>query len=94
MSGDPKAVLAMLPVAARKLAEERQRRQALDDVPAELPPREVLEADWRIWLTTLFRRYVSDSEGRLIPFADHQAELWTWLFQLRRGVRPVPFVGI
>src|SRR5919198_5569739 len=53
-----------------------------------------LEADWRAWLLTLLPEYVSDPQGRPVPFAAHHEALWDWVWAIRRGVRPRPFVAI
>ena len=53
-----------------------------------------LEADWRAWLLTLLPEYVSDPQGRPVPFAAHHEALWDWAWAIRRGVRPRPFVAI
>ena len=53
-----------------------------------------LEADWQKWLTTLFGPWVSDATGRPIPFASHQGQLWDWVWSIRRGQKPPPFIAI
>lgn len=44
--------------------------------------------EWQDWLHTLYPSYVSAS------FADRHIALWDWVWALRKGVRPQPFVGI
>ena len=46
------------------------------------------EADWESWLEKMFPALYADG------FAPHQAEFWVWVWSLRRGVSPDPFVGI
>lgn len=49
---------------------------------------ERLEADWREWLTTLFRPYVTGG------FAQRHKDFWAWVWAIERGERPSPFVAI
>lgn len=44
--------------------------------------------DWRDWLGTLFAAHVSRG------FAEHHAEFWTWVWAVRPGERPRPFIAI
>jgi hypothetical protein len=44
--------------------------------------------DWRIWLRALF------PDAFTADFASFHAELWAWLWAIRRRQRPAPFVGI
>jgi phage terminase large subunit-like protein len=44
------------------------------------------EHDWRTWMATVFPQFDT--------FAPHHAEFWDWLWQIERGTRPDPFVGI
>ena len=65
---------------ASKRSKLRQRRES--------STRRELERDWRSWLTALF------PSAFTAPWADHQAELWDWLWSIRLGERPPPFVAI
>lgn len=53
-----------------------------------------LEADWREWARHHFHAYTSDDGGNEIPFAKHHERLWEWVWEIRRGERPKPFVAI
>lgn len=55
---------------------------------------EELEDDWRIWLHVLFGSYFTDALGNLIPFGQHHEQFWEWVWSIRRGSRPQPFIGI
>lgn len=47
---------------------------------------EQLEAEGPLfWVAVLFGEYVTDDEGELIPFADHQVDFWRWLWSIRLG---------
>ncbi len=46
------------------------------------------EADWESWLLKMFPDLYGEG------FAPHQAEFWVWVWALRRGLPPDPFVGI
>lgn len=46
------------------------------------------------WLRVWFPAYVSTLDGASIPLADHHHEFWKWVWSLKRGVRPPPFVAI
>ena len=46
------------------------------------------EDDWEAWLDRMFP--VSYSS----PFASHHAEFWAWVWSLKLGVTPDPFIGI
>lgn len=61
---------------------------------AELSPLEEIESDWRLWLLTLFEDYFTDALNRLLPFGAHHADFWEWIWQIHRGSRPAPFIGI
>lgn len=61
------------------------------ELPADLLPSPAatrLEQDPVTWLTTLFPETVSAG------FAPHHLDFWGWVWSLRRGVRPPPFVAI
>jgi hypothetical protein len=47
-----------------------------------------------LWLLTLFPQYLADAAGRPIPFAQHHAAFWDWVWAIRRGGRPRPFVAV
>ncbi len=81
------------------LAALRLRLQArphtLDDVETLTEAdRERLEADWELWLRTLFRSYVSRKTGDPIPFAERHRELWDWAWSIELGTRLEPMVVI
>src|SRR5262245_19348488 len=78
----------------RELARLRTHLQARQPPPPESPRCPLADDDWEAWLTTLFRRYFTDATGWLIPFAPHHAEFWQWVWAIRRGERPRPFIGI
>jgi hypothetical protein len=62
---------------------------------ASHPSAGIDEDHWASWLTTLFRPYfVDDVTGILIPFGPHHEQFWDWVWALRPGVRPRPFVAI
>lgn len=44
------------------------------------------ERGWREWLAAVFPEVAS--------FAPHHEDFWRWVWQIERGVRPHPFVGI
>lgn len=56
--------------------------------------RRSLEADWRRWVPEMFPGYISDDDGRVLPFADHQQKMWDHVWTIEPGERPPPFVGI
>jgi hypothetical protein len=67
---------------------------AVLDAPAR-PILDELEADWGLWLVALFRGYFTDRLGvHLLPFGAHHAAFWEWVWSMRRGQRPPPFIGI
>jgi hypothetical protein len=51
-------------------------------------PRSELEADWLLWLASLFGPYIT-----ALPAAHHQ-QLWEWVWSLKPGIRPAAFVAI
>lgn len=53
-----------------------------------------LEANWRLWVATIFREYVSDRRGNLIPFANFHEDFWEWVWAIDLNTRPQPFLGI
>src|SRR5882724_8638715 len=72
---------------ARLAAYKVQKRQQAQGGTSH-PSRSTLEADWRHWLRHLYPQHIGEA------FADHQAELWTWAWSIRPGLRPRPFVAI
>jgi hypothetical protein len=58
------------------------------DTTAVATDRERIEADWRLWLGTLYPAYTRAG------FAPRHIRLWDWLWSIRRGVSPRPFVPI
>lgn len=56
--------------------------------PMVNPEKAGFEGDWREWVREMFPRATSK------PFAEHHAELWRWVWEIRLGVRPRPFVGV
>src|SRR4051812_19960032 len=50
--------------------------------------------DWQGWLRTVLPKYVSSPTGEPIPFAPRHEELWSWVWSIKRGERPRPFVAI
>ena len=42
----------------------------------------------------MFGSYFCDTEGNELPFAPFHAEFWRWVWDLKRGTRPQPFVSI
>lgn len=81
--------MAANPALLPALAVAQRRRKARQAFLTVFPP-----DNWERWLRELFARYVSTPTGEPIPFADHHAVLWEWVWALRRGIRPNPFVGI
>ena len=53
-------------------------------IEAKPPP----EDDWEAWLHALFPRYTTQS------FGQHHREFWDWVWSIRVGVRPNPFIAI
>lgn len=51
-----------------------------------------LEADWRVWLRTLFPAYYN--RGGTGAFAAYHVEFWDWVWSIRAGVRPRPFIAL
>jgi hypothetical protein len=47
-----------------------------------------------VWLRTLFPHYLSSPTGDPIPFAPHHADIWEWVWAIRRGVVPPALVEI
>jgi hypothetical protein len=47
-----------------------------------------IEQDWRLWLTTLFNKYVASG------FSQRHTEFWDWVWSLEPGARPRPFIAI
>lgn len=47
-----------------------------------------LEADPLLWVATMFPAYCTE------PFGDHHAEFWDWVWAIRAGARPSPYIGV
>lgn len=56
----------------------------------ERPP----DDDPERWLRALFPTYVSDRVGTGIPLAAHHVAFWDWVWKIRAGERPPPFVAV
>jgi hypothetical protein len=54
------------------------------DFPAEYEP----------WLRQHFPAYFTDALGAPLAFAPYHHALWQWVWALRPGVRPQPFIGV
>lgn len=65
------------------LVEWRARRTA-----RRIRTRQQMEADWRIWLPTVFPEYVDRA------FSAYHAEYWDWVWGLAQDARPSSFVAI
>lgn len=63
-------------------------------MPATSDQVAALEADPLKWRLTLFEPYLTDALGQVVPDAPHHRRYWTWLWSLRRGVRPRPLIAI
>lgn len=75
------------------MAKELRREARQQSAHAEaVQTREVLETHWRVWLLTLFRPYFT--RGGDDPFGVHHVTFWDWVWAIRRGHRPAPYVGI
>lgn len=53
-----------------------------------------LDLRWRRWVLTFCAEAFRDVGGAIIPMAPYHAALWSWVWSLRRGHRPRPFVAI
>lgn len=53
-----------------------------------------MPTDYQTWLREWFPSYVSDTAGRPIALAKHHHDFWAWVWSLKRGERPPPFVAI
>lgn len=65
-----------------------KRRLASRRSDADAQALAVLESSWRDWTATLFPRHFSH------PPVERHERLWDWVWAIRRGVRPPPFVAI
>lgn len=65
-----------------------------EHLSTKLGPIALLEQDWRVWLETLYRSWISNKVGEIIPFGPHHTEFWNWCWSLRPGIKSRPFVGI
>ena len=63
-------------------------------MPATDRQRAVLEADHLNWRLGLFEKYLTDTNGFIVPSAPHHNHFWTWLWSIEPGRRPKPFVGV
>ncbi|MGE5619551.1 MAG: hypothetical protein ACM3US_09875 [Sphingomonadaceae bacterium] len=89
----PIDLMAGLAAVETRLAARPHRLEDVESL-TELD-RDRLEADWEVWLRTLFRRYVSRKDtDEPIPFAERHRELWNWAWSVKLGVRSRPFVAI
>jgi hypothetical protein len=50
--------------------------------------------EYEPWLRSLFPAYVSDRDGNGISLAAHHRDFWEWVWAIRPGVRPAPFVAV
>lgn len=66
--------------------EFRAPPPSADEPDAEPPP--PAPEEWSEWLRALFPHYTAK------PFASYHVEFWEWVWAIRRGERPAPFVGI
>ena len=53
-----------------------------------------LEQNWRLWLETICKKYISGPDGNLIPFAKRHEEFWEHIWSIKLGQRVPPWVGI
>lgn len=53
-----------------------------------------LEADPLTWKLALFEKYQTDTTGAVVADGPHHRHFWTWLWAIRPGRRPRPFVAI
>jgi hypothetical protein len=63
-------------------------RTPLSTAPTDLPSPLDERGEWRLWLRALFPRYFTHD------FAPFHQEFWAWVWAIRHGTRPTPFVGI
>ena len=70
------------------------REEALKVVSDFLGPKFRLEQNYNLWLQVFFRKWISNKFGNLVPFAAHHKLYWDWLWAIKVGVKPAPFVGI
>jgi hypothetical protein len=54
----------------------------------------VIEGDPESWLRALFGRYLVNSRGEDVSFADFHLEFWDWTWAIEKGTSIRPFVGI
>jgi hypothetical protein len=83
---------ALLLIAHLAAFRVQKRQQAQGGVVH--PSLSTLEADWRAGIRGLLPTSVSAAYGRSIPFGDHHAGLWTWLWSPATGHPPSSFIGI
>lgn len=54
-----------------------------------------LEQEWERWVPRMFPKYIaSKKDGKPLPFAEHQRDLWDHAWKIRAGERPETFLGI
>lgn len=63
-------------------------------MPASPEQVAALEADPLTWRLTLFEPYLTDALDQIVPDAPHHRQYWTWLWALRRGIRPRPLIAV
>jgi hypothetical protein len=71
-------------------------RSALDADGLDFDPESPsigLNEDWAPWLRRHFSPYFS-RHGKPVGFASFHCELWEWVWSLRIGIRPDPFIAI
>lgn len=68
---------------SRLSAQQNQSRQSQSSISSGDSP-----SDYQAWLDTLFPNYTT------APLAEHHHQFWQWVWGLKRGERPRPFVGI
>lgn len=69
-----------LDIRARVQLEQRRRKRKREAASAP--------TEWRQWLRVLFPEYFTH------PFAEQHIDYWEWVWAIRTGVRPRPFIGI
>ena len=72
--------------------------QQQGQVPAPAGPRPLsprpLPVSYERWLRQKFPTYFTDTGGTPLPFAAYHHELWQWIWALRPGTRPAPFLAV
>jgi len=57
------------------------------------PKQQPDEADWQPWLLNNFASHYTYA-GETTDFSFFHAEFWDWVWSIRRGVRPKPFIAV